>query len=258
MDRPVVQGCLPKEMLENRPLPGIAPLGADDWIMVDDAYAGQMAERRARIADDRPRVMMRDPAAEDALAECLDMALAVMARRPDLGFVRDGDAVICPDGARIVMGDPLQTLARLLQEDLCILQKRGEEHVLTAAALCFPASWSLAEKFMRPLSDIHVPVQEYDADIARRVQRLFDGVRAGRPLWRFNRLWYHDPALFQPRSANDRRVAPPSGQAGYLRSERQCILRLPDSDAVLFSIHTFVVPRMNLPAGFSTDGPSVA
>jgi len=33
------------------------------------------------------------------------------------------------------------------------------------------------------------------------------------------------------------------GSAPYLRSERQSILRLPDTGAVVFSIHTYVVAR---------------
>ena len=33
--------------------------------------------------------------------------------------------------------------------------------------MCFPAGWRLAEKAMRPLTAIHDPVPDYDADIAR-------------------------------------------------------------------------------------------
>ena len=258
MPQPVLQRHLPQEMLADRPLPGVAPLTPDDWFMVDDAYGGQMAERRARLRADRDAVLMQDAAADAALAECLDMALDVIARRPDLGFRRDGDTVICPDGHRVTLGDPLETLNDMLQEDLCVLQKTGDEHVLTAAALCFPASWRLDEKFMRPLTSIHDPVADYDADLARRVQRLFDGVRAGRPLWRLNRLWYHDAALFQPRSIHARRVLPPKSEAPYFRSERQCILRLPQSDAVLFSIHTFMLHRNDVPAALASDGHVVS
>jgi hypothetical protein len=32
----------------------------------------------------------------------------------------------------------------------------------------------------------------------------------------------------------------------FVRSERQCLIRLPESRAVLFSIHTYVVARENL------------
>ena len=132
-------------------------------------------------------------------------------------------------------------LGRLVQNDFCILQKIGNEHVLTAAALCFPASWSLEEKFLKPLIDIHTPVKEYNDVIAKRVQRLFDGLQIDRPLWRFNALYYEDPHLFQPRRANQPRRKPAPNKANYFRSERQTFVKLPTSGAIIFGIHTFVV-----------------
>jgi hypothetical protein len=120
------------------------------------------------------------------------------------------------------------------------LQKQGDEHVLTGAVLCFPASWTLAEKFMKPLVRIHKPVDSYDANIAKRVQRLFDGVRVGRPVWRFNALHYADAELFHPRTEDAPREDDYEEQR-FLRSEKQVIMRLPETDAVVFAIHTFVV-----------------
>ena len=130
--------------------------------------------------------------------------------------------------------------------DLCLLSKRGEEHVLVGAVLCFPAGWTLSEKFMKPLVRIHAPVHAYDDGIARRVQRLFDGVQDGRPLLRYNALWYSDPVLFQPRSEDVERTRLHSEDAAFFRSERQVVRRLPESGDVVFSIHTAVVRRENL------------
>lgn len=112
----------------------------------------------------------------------------------------------------------------------------------TGAVLCFPASWLLSEKSGRPLSAIHETVDEYDTGLARRVQRMFDGVQVGRPLWRMNQLWYADPELHQPRSdITPRAIENKPEGASYYRSERQCILRLPQTQAVVFTIHTFVL-----------------
>jgi len=112
--------------------------------------------------------------------------------------------------------------------------------------LCFPASWTLSEKFMQPLIGIHDTVDDYDEGIARRVQRLFDGVQVGRPLWRFNALWYADASLHQPHSVDDRRKQVDDATAPYFRSERQCIIRLPKTRAVVFSIHTYMLARASL------------
>jgi hypothetical protein len=97
----------------------------------------------------------------------------------------------------------------------------------------------LGEKLGRPLLGIHIPVASYDPDLARRVQRLFDAIRPEQPLWRANALVYRDPTLHQPRRENAPRTDRRGGS--YVRSERQCLLRLPETRAVVFSIHTYVV-----------------
>jgi hypothetical protein len=216
-------------------LPGVQP--ADRWLIRDEAFAGQMARRDRLLVDERARVLA-DPGGVVPL-EGLDVVLDHLRR--DDGY-RVGDAVLRPDGCEVPVdrGHPLETLARLVQEDLLILEKRGGEHVLVGGLLMFPASWSLAQKLGRPLTSIHAPTERYDADIARRVQRLFDLMRPGEPLWRANWLTYRDAELFQPRTEAEPRPRPEPG-TGFLRSERQSLMKLA-SGAVVFAIHTYVVP----------------
>ena len=240
----ILQSSLPYDVSVPRALPGIQPLAMADWLMVDDAFAGQMARREALLAE-RPGAVLAEAPGSVAAAELLDVVLTHLGS----GYVRDGDRVTRPDGGLVELdrARPLWTLGHLVQEDLCLMERPegAAEHVMTAAVLCFPASWMLAEKIGRPLTGIHVPVPRYDAGIAARVQRLFDGVQPGRPLWRWNALYYADPELHQPRSEGARRARPVD--PGFLRSERQCLVRLPESRAVVFSIHTFVVARGSLP-----------
>lgn len=223
-----------------RRLPGMRPVGRDDWLVVDEAYAAQMALRDRLIADRRDAVLALLPEAGKAASELVGLALATLARRS--GFTVGTAQARRPDGESVTLDpdDPLGTVGRLVQEDVCILQKRGEEHVLTGAVLAFPSGWTLSEKIGRPLTRIHRPVDTYDADIARRVQRLLDGVRVGQPLMRANTLWHRDPALHAPRREGDPKPAG-RGDRTYLRSERQCLVRLPETGAVVFTIHTVVV-----------------
>lgn len=240
---PILQQATPYS-LEARPLPGTRPLEPDGWITVDEAFAAQMAQRDALLSARPEAVLYQEPDAAAAAEELLEETLALLARRGDFGV--GPDRVRRPDGITVPVNRaaPMATLGRLVQEDLCLMLKRGEEHVLSAAVLCFPASWSLEDKAGRPLTRIHDPVAPYDAGMARRVQRLFDGVRPGRPLWRFNALPYASAELHQPRREGDRRDRP--ADPAFLRSERQAILRLPRSEAVVFAIHTYVLAR---PAG---------
>lgn len=251
MDHPL-QKTLPEDMQAARALPGVQPV-TGEWLCVDDAYAGQMACREQLLDTRRADVLQMLPEAQAPAVELLE---DVHERAQSLGFAGQ-DQVTCPDGRVVTMerDDPLGSLGRLVQCDFCLLDKVGSEHVLKGAVLCFPASWQLSEKFGRPLGTIHDPVDEYDASVAARVQRLFDGVQLGRPLWRFNQLWYDDPTLHQPRSAIEpRRVHGGPSQAGFYRSERQTIFRLPKSGWVVFAIHTLVLAAEDVPfLGQSSD-----
>lgn len=229
-------------------LPGIQPLAPGEvWLRVDEAYAAQMAERERLMATIPDRVHAVLPQAFDAAVEVLDEVQALL---PGLGFRAVPGGWLCPDGRRVTVdrAQPLLSAGRLVQEDLVVMLPGGEggEHVLAGAILCFPASWTLAEKLGRPLTPVHRPVEGYAGDLARRVQRLFDAIRVGQPLWRANGLAYADPALHQPRREGE--AKPPSGPRDYIRTERQCLVRLPRTQAVLFSIHTTVVLRSTLSA----------
>ena len=224
-------------------LPGTRPMDEATWLDVDEAFAAQMAERARLLRVRRDDVLTVMPQGRAAADELLRYVLDWL--RANGCDYRVGDTEVeRPDGVRVGIDrdDPMGTLGHLVQEDLCLMEKHGDEHVLTAAVLCFPASWRLADKIGRPLTGIHVPVPEYDDNLARRVQRLFDGVQVGRPLWRFNILRYADATLHQPRSRVVPRTLEERGEEyPYLRSERQCVLRLPETRACVFSIHTYVV-----------------
>lgn len=223
---PILHACLPPEMEVPRPLPGVAPMEMRDWLRWDDAAAAQIGERRQLLSERRDAVLAVRPEARAACAE--------------LEAIVDGLVAVGPWPRGADNPEPLGRLATRVPEDLCILQKPNgaAEHVLVAAVLCFPASWRLDQKIGRPLTAIHRPVEGYD-EIAPRVQRLFDGVQPERPLWRSNRLGYANPALHQPRSEGAPRED--EGPKTFIRAERQCILRLPETRAVVFSIRTYVV-----------------
>ena len=220
-------------------LPGTLPDTGDDWLVVDDAFAAQMALRDRLIAERPADVAALLPEGQAAAEELFGLVLTRLAATP--GYQVAPHAVTRPDGVTVPLdrARPMQTLARLVQEDLCLMQKIAEEHVLTGAALCFPASWALDEKIGRPLSHIHHTVKPYDPEIAKRVQRMFDVIRPDQPLWRMNALVYVNPDLHQPARLGAPRTNRRGGQ--YVRAERQTLKRLPVTGAVLFAIHTYVV-----------------
>lgn len=242
--QPILQAALPHVPWmdpRTRRLPGILPLEGEDWLRQDEAFAAQMAERDRLIAGVPDRVHALLPEGRAAADEVFSLVLDRLCRTPGYGL--SGDVVTRPDGVRVALDrdQPLLSLGRLVQEDLCLLQADGAgEHLLTGAVLCFPASWTLSQKIGRPLTAIHTPVEGYAGDLARRVQRLHDAIRVGQGLWRMNALVYDDPTLRQPRPEGEARPRPVEGR--FMRCERQCLIRLPETGAVLFSIHTYIVP----------------
>lgn len=226
-----------------RRMPGAMPLDMNDWLRVDEAYGAQMALRDRLIATRPAEVHAVLPQARAAADELYAMVLPRLAA---LGFGLTARQALRPDGMTVPL-DPaaaLVTLGRLVQNDFCLMQQDGSaqdsgEHLLTAAILCFPAGWRLDEKLGRPMMRIHAPVPKYDESVGRRVQRLMDAIRPETPLWRMNAHHSRAP-LFNPLSE----TAPKDTDDGampWIRSERQCLLRLPRTRAVVFSIHTYVV-----------------
>ena len=238
----ILQDSLPYDT-GPRGLPGMRPLAVEDWLIKDEAFAAQMALRARLLSEAPAAVLATSEAGREAADELLQFVLDWLDQN-DRSYGISAKDVTRPDGVRVPVdrSDPMGTLGHLVQEDMCLMQKQGDAHVLTAAVLCFPASWRLADKIGRPLVAIHDPVPEYDDGLAKRVQRLFDGVQVGRPLWRFNALHYAQPDLHQPwRKDGDLSDTGASPTYPYLRSERQSVLRLPETRACVFAIHTFVV-----------------
>jgi dimethylamine monooxygenase subunit A len=240
----ILQGSLPVApwmAAHTLRLPGTVPAAAEDWLLRDDAFAAQMAYRDHLIATRPAAVHAMEPGCAGAAAELLHAVLDAVATLD--GYRREAGAVVRPDGVRVPLdGPPLLVAGRLVQEDLLILERDegAAEHRLTGGILCFPSNWTLAEKMGKGLVRIHLPVEPYDADIARRVQRLFDGLRPGVVITRANLILYGVAELWNPRREWDRHRPDPEGER-FIRVERQCLVKLAETGAVVFTIHTFMV-----------------
>ena len=229
-----------------------------DWIEIDATYPAEMAQRRALLATRRAEVFAALPGSEAARAETLAVLAAHLPARFPAWFARAGtmlrnhltgetwDLADPPD-------DPLAIAGRLVAEDLCLVDPTGPAPLLTAAVLCFPSRWRLAEKIGRPLAEVHEPVPGYAAALARPVDRFMAAIRPGHIALRLNWALVDDPALFQP-TGKFRAEADPSvtaenaGARLFLRVERQTLRLLPDSGAVLFGIRVHVYPLARIAA----------
>lgn len=232
-----------------RPSMGLLALDLAEWIEVDRDLPKDLALKQDLLAKRHADVFAALPASRAGSQETLDLIATHLPQRfPDV-YRRDGEAL-----ANIATGEtwdltqsdlhPLDLAGRLVQEDLCLMERNDEGWRLTAASLCFPSRWSLAEKLGKPMAAIHAPVPLYAEKLARPVDRFFDKLVSNKAVWRANWSVKDDPTLYQPiryQSPVGSPITPETvGHRIYLRVERQTLRRLPKTDAILFTIRTYV------------------
>ena len=229
-----------------RKLPGVQLIKSEGCFLKDEVFQFQMEYREHLLRRKRNEVYFNDFETNEACAELLEFVIEEL-KKNNQYFFKD-HKVIRPDGVEIDLSDEdtLLTAARLVQEDLLLLRNERCEHILRAGILCFPASWTLSEKKNKSLTSIHNPVEEYGADIAKKIEKMFKNLKPEMPIWRANYLLYDDYELFQPRLEKDEKGNSHKRLSQYMRVERQTLKKLPRSKSILFSIHTFVVPYKNL------------
>jgi hypothetical protein len=243
---------LPFEPGPYRMAMGLVTLPEAAWFELDDRYRPELRERHRLLHERRADVFAALPVSDAARAEALcDVATNLATHHPDW-FALDGkllrNRLTGEDWDLAAPArDPLELAGLLVQEDLCIVQNDDRAPMLTAAMLCFPSRWRLAEKIGRPLADVHAPVPLYAERLARPVDRFMRHVRPGYIAARLNWSVLDDASLFQPagkwrESHNMSVTAANAGQTLFLRVERQTLRRLPRTDAVLFGIRVHVYP----------------
>ncbi len=240
-------------------------LDPEDWIEVDDQLAAQLGEKDHLFAHEHGRVFMAEPGSIEAQSEVLSMLMAYLPQHyPELYSAKADTITIKPTGRTYeksaYAARPLELAARLIQDDLVLMRKEDGEHRLVAAALCFPSSWSLAEKFGRPMADIHGPVPGFGRGgrTAERIERVFSNLKPDQPVQRYNWSLYDSPDLFYPeRSHTKSGLFDETGTPNiWLRVERQTLRRMPVSGDILFTIKICVDPLAALQD--HTDGARLA
>jgi hypothetical protein len=229
---------------------GIKALDLEQWIEIDDRFAAQLAERRRLLEGERDAVLGELPESRPAQRELLALLLDHLPERFPEHYRRvDRRIENRTTGERFALAAsddaPLELAGRLVQEDLCLMQRGEAGYRLVAAVLCFPAHWRLADKLGRPLQAIHEPVPGFADRLADPVDRFFANIQATRPVWRLNWSLVDAPTLFRPpeHRGNPRPIsAEQAGRQLWLRVERQTLRRLPRSGDVVFGIHTYVDP----------------
>lgn len=165
----------------------------------------------------------------------------------------------------------IRVLTRTMQEDFLILifDPKTEQYFLKSGSFSFPSGFDPAQKLNMPLKDIHKPVPFYKAKIQSPMDKFFKRMKVGYWVQRYNwgvqtHTQLYAPDLNHPHGEeseeNDTRNPEDDDSFDYslikpldaadmdfkngvfLRCERQILLRLPKTNALLFTIRTYMTP----------------
>ncbi|MBN8208138.1 DUF3445 domain-containing protein [Bacillus sp. NTK071] len=149
---------------------------------------------------------------------------------------------------------PLDIIGRHVQEDLIIMGDRHDGLFLEAGQLCFPSNWSLTFVLGMEFKSIHTPVPGINQnDFIGKVERFISRIRLNEAWERMNWSMTISNKLDTPLETyanwgkfrlevTDENV----GELVHLRVEVQRLVRLPMTNDILFSIHTYLLSLNDL------------
>jgi hypothetical protein len=213
---------------------GLRPLGDDPWLIIDDRLAQYRAEKQ-RLGQANPeRVFAAEPGTREA-QQIVELRIRdwLSEHAPNIALSESSQS------------EPLARAGMLIAEDLVIMRRGEAGWRLVAASLHFPSSWRLADKFGKPLAQVHAPVPGFGPQTRNAVliERIFDNLQPEIPVLRGNWSIYPDDALSHHGSSTSLPSAPTKL---YLRQERQTLTRLAQTDDILFTILVRVDPVSDL------------
>lgn len=190
------------------------------WLELDEFVQGDLAARK-RLVSERHDDVVAWLDADTARTSCAEAMHALSAA---------AGTAVADDGRH-----PMDVLAVSIADDVCVLDP--VDHTLVAGAVCFPNRWALRDKLGHHVTDVHQPVPGYRDALASRVDTVLDRLRPGQVLERRNWSLLDDPAMHQPVAPPPARIDSPPTQV-WARVERQTLVRLPETGAVVFTIRT--------------------
>ena len=243
-------------------------LDLHNWVLTDNTYPDQMSARKRLYETNMNDIFVsrvNDPKTEACKREFFELLIEHLPKRfPEIFEIQPNGFILNKVTSESISTnfdnnkdeeDFLLRAGRLTQEDWIIMEldTSHSTYVLTAGVLCFPSDWSLAEKFNKPMHEIHSPVKIYLDNLKNKVDSLFLCLKPEKPLWRANwgiysslndvyDLFTHPKR--QLHSFKGTSSLPFEGEATgkklFLRCEYQTIRKLPKTGCIVFGIRTYM------------------
>lgn len=212
---------------------GAWPMGSEDRsIEPDELLEAELKLKRECFARDPHYYFQALPGTEDAQREVVEF----VARQSGFAIAWDER-------------EPMRAAGDAVQEDLLLLDPNQAGVPLIAGHLCFANAWCLDDKLGKSFLDIHGPVPQFDTTIGPPSQKLLERMKTQRPVSRLNwavKATGQLDCTSRWDALNEdwkRQVTEQNaGETCWMRVERQTLVRMPISDTVLFTLHTYTQP----------------
>ena len=248
--------------IEPHTLPGKADSVYEHLLDIDEHYLSEMRER-GLVLEENPKRCIAMPHMDLACWDMIDRCMTSMAvDYPDwFKLEKDGDQwhwqnLLLNIDDRFTFGDsstlpmpPMEYMGRQVQGDIALLDQREGDLFLDAGIVTCPADWSLAFDAGMSFSEWHGPVpMAHEMGVFDRALKYLCAIQVDRPVRRLN--WTltinarmdTSPETY-PNWGHERTSVTPEnvGEKVHLRVELQMLDRMPRSNALMFSIRTYLI-----------------
>jgi hypothetical protein len=244
---------------------GLRPIRPENWILIGADHVEMMRQKHDRLNRFRPYYYRTLPESLPAQRELRNRVTAHLLSDHPESFQNTGSVVhsvltnqtLDPNDDSI---EPLLQLSYLIEEDFMLLNENDGIPRITAAANAYSSSGRLVASVGHGMEWTHAPVPQLTQKLGSKITRVIRSVHAATPCERFN--WqltpmasvffpHDDPhaanaAAMQHISAELRRDPARAAELLWIRVERQTLSRLPDSNTVAFSLHTYSDPLSSI------------
>ena len=220
---------------------GLVPIEEADWLEIDNLFNSEIEIKKKLYESNYKEIHQELDLSLTSQHELLEML------KTHINQYHPGRKITTTETST-----PLKNASLMVQEDLVLMLPAEEKYFPGAASLCAPSNWSLKEKFNGSLIELHKYVPSYEKKIGKRVNNLFNKLPNDRIFQRFNWSIYEEATLFQParsKSRVERSKTITDKNAGdrlFIRVERQTIRRLPETQAIAFTIRVHVDPLSSI------------
>ncbi|MCB5162831.1 heme-dependent oxidative N-demethylase family protein [Marinomonas algarum] len=234
----------------------------EHFLDIDEHYLSEMAERAIVLEETPARCLSMEHMTLAGWDFLERMMVSLSEDYPSYFVLQRSDNEWCWENKLLNITDtftfgddstlpmpPLDYIGRQVQGDFALLDQRDNDLFMDAGMITCPADWSLAFDAGMSFSEWHGPVPlAHNAGIFERALKYLTAIPVGSPARRLN--WTltinarmdTSPETY-PSWGHERTsvTAENVAQKVYLRVELQVMDRMPRSNALLFSIRTYLI-----------------